>query len=120
MYGFFSMMMFGAYYFALPRLTGREWASPALIRVHFWGSAAGILAYFAALTLGGVQQGLMLLDPSTPFLDVVAATLPWLEARSWAGAAMTVAHLAFTANVVLMFTRPVAVASSEPTLLAAK
>jgi cytochrome c oxidase cbb3-type subunit 1 len=119
MYGFFSMMMFGAYYFALPRLTGREWASPALIRVHFWGSSVGILAYFAVLTAGGIQQGLMLLDPSIAFIQVVEASIPWLEARSVAGIAMTVAHVAFAANVAMMLARPVEVARREPTLLAA-
>lgn len=102
MYGFFSMMMFGGYYFALPRLTGREWPSPGLIRVHFWGSALGVAAYFLALTAGGVQQGLLLLDPAVPFLEVVRASLPWLQARSWAGLAMTVAHLAFAASVARM------------------
>ncbi|MCB9610492.1 MAG: cbb3-type cytochrome c oxidase subunit I [Polyangiaceae bacterium] len=99
MYGFFSMIMFGAYYFVLPRLTGREWPSPALIQVHFWCSAIGIGVYFVALTIGGIQQGLLLADASVPFLEVVQATMPWLQARSISGLALTVAHLAFAAGV---------------------
>lgn len=118
MYGFFTMMMFGAYYFLLPRLTGREWASPGLVRVHFWGSALGILSYFLGMTVAGIQQGLLLLDPSVPFLDVVAATLPWLQLRSVSGTAMTVAHLAFAANAVAMLLNRAPVRDT-PTLLAA-
>ncbi len=117
MYGFFSMMMFGAYYFILPRLTGREWPSASLIRVHFWCSASGIIAYFVALTLGGFLQGLHLLDPSMPFIDVVKATIPWLTARSWAGAAMTVAHIAFTISIVRIVSG-LAPNRGAPTLLA--
>jgi cytochrome c oxidase cbb3-type subunit 1 len=118
MVGFFSMMMFGAYYFVFPRLTGREWASPGLIRLHFWGSAIGIVTYFLALTAGGVQQGLALLDPATPFLDVVAATIPWLKLRSVSGTAMTVAHVAFAVNVGAMVLGRAPVRGT-PTLLAA-
>jgi cytochrome c oxidase cbb3-type subunit 1 len=118
MYGFFSMMMFGAYYFVLPRLTGREWASPGLIRVHFWCSAVGILTYFGALTVGGIVQGLALLDPATPFLDVVRGTLPWLELRSVAGIGMTVAHVAFAVNVGAHLVGAAPRASAQPTLLA--
>ena len=117
MYGFFSMMMFGAYYFILPRLTGREWPSVSLIRVHFWCSAFGIAVYFLALTAGGVQQGLLLLDPGVPFLEVVQATLPWLQARSWAGVALTIAHIAFAISVAQMVLG-LAPARGTPTLLA--
>ena len=116
MYGFFSMMMFGGYYFIFPRLTGREWASVGLIRLHFWGSALGILLYFAALTVAGIEQGLMLLDPTVPFLDVVRATIPWLELRSVAGTGMTIAHIAFAINVAAMFTDRAPVRGT-PTLL---
>lgn len=119
LYGFFSMIMFGAYYFILPRLTGREWASPNLIRVHFWGAAIGILAYFGALTIAGVEQGLLLLDPSVPFVDIVARTIPWLQLRSVSGTAMTVAHIAFAINVGAILTGAAANERDTPTLLAA-
>jgi len=117
MYGFFSMMMFGAFYFMMPRLTGREWASPGLIRVHFWGSALGIATYFVGMTAAGVEQGLLLLDPTVPFVDVVKATLPYLQLRSVSGTAMTIAHVAFAVNLgaMLLHRAPV---RDTPTLLA--
>ena len=41
-YAFFSMTMFGAMYYIVPRLVGCEWLSASLIRVHFWASGYGI------------------------------------------------------------------------------
>ncbi len=103
-YSFFSMVMFGAIYYIAPRLTGREWHSAPLIKVHFWGTALGILAYWTLLSFGGVLQGLALGDPDVPFLDVVATTVPYLWLRTLAGVLMTVGHVAFAVLAWRMFT----------------
>ena len=47
------MVMFGAMYYIVPRLTGWEWASARLIQAHFWFTAVGVLLYVALLTWGG-------------------------------------------------------------------
>ena len=36
LYAFFTMIMFGAMYYIVPRLTGGEWKSAGMIKVHFW------------------------------------------------------------------------------------
>src|SRR5690606_20147132 len=36
MYAFFTMVMFGAMYFILPRILNKEWPSAGLISLHFW------------------------------------------------------------------------------------
>jgi cytochrome c oxidase cbb3-type subunit 1 len=99
LYGFFSMIMFGAYYYILPRLTRNEWASAHLIKLHFWTAAIGIIAYFVALTWGGWFQGQMMNDPSIPFLKTVEYTKPYLVARSISGAFMTIANFTFAVLV---------------------
>jgi cytochrome c oxidase cbb3-type subunit 1 len=66
-----------------------------LIRIHFWTTAVGIALYFLSLTWGGWYQGIKLSDSDVPFMDIVNYTLPYLQARSWSGALMTVGHLAF-------------------------
>jgi len=98
-YGFVSLILFGAAYFMLPRLLGREWSRPALIKWHFWLSLIGITLYVGALSIGGVLQGLAMLDPEVPFIDTVQLTLPYLHARSVGGTLMTIAHLIFAYNV---------------------
>ncbi|MDB5309785.1 MAG: hypothetical protein JWO38_3987 [Gemmataceae bacterium] len=104
-YGFFTMIMFGLFYYMVPRLTGREWASPGLIRVHFWSSAVGITIYFVALSIAGWWQGRMLNDPNVPFANIVRYVTPFLAIRSYiAGPLMTVGHVSFaillTANLM--------------------
>lgn len=116
LYGFVSMVFFGAIYFIVPRITGREWPSARLISLHFWCAAIGIALYFGALTVGGWLQGTAMLDAARPFMDSVELTLPYLKGRSLGGALMVVGHLVFVAHFVwLLARRPQA--SGVPTLL---
>jgi cytochrome c oxidase cbb3-type subunit 1 len=101
-YAFFTMIMFGAIYYIMPRLTRTEWASSMLIKVHFWCTAIGMSMYWVGLTWAGIQQGLLMNNPDVPFLDVVAYTMPWLASRSVAGVLMTVGHIAFAVLVFEM------------------
>ena len=100
-YGFVAMIFFGLFYYMVPRLTGREWASSGLIRLHFWCSAVGITIYFVALSIGGWWQGRMLNNPNVPFGAITTYTKPYLFARTLAGVLMTVGHLAFAALFVM-------------------
>jgi cytochrome c oxidase cbb3-type subunit I len=100
-YGFFTMIMFGATYYIMPRLTGREWASARLIRIHFWLCALGIVFYFTALSIGGWYQGLALIDSNVPFIQIVQNTIPYLIMRTMAGVMLTVGHIVFATLVVM-------------------
>lgn len=71
LYGFYTMTMFGAVYYILPRLTGREFASARLMRLHFWCVALGITMMFLVLTLGGAVQGLDWNQAKRPLHDFV-------------------------------------------------
>jgi len=103
-YSFFTMVMFGAIYYMGPRLTGREWASARLIKVHFWATATGMLIYWVGLTWGGVFEGLKLDNPDIAILDVVRYTVPFLWSRSVAGALMATGHVVFAVLCWKMFT----------------
>ncbi len=105
MYGFVSMVIFGGLYFALPRILDVRWPKPALISLHFWLVVAGFAVYIVTLSIGGILQGLILLDPARPFMDSVAVTLPWLQGRSIGGALMTLGHLVFAWHFVLITAR---------------
>jgi len=94
-YGFVAMVLFGGMYFLLPRLAEREWPHPRLIAAHFWGAVSGILVYVVALSVGGILQGLAMLDPKRPFMDSVAVTIPYLHARTIGGLLMTLSHFVF-------------------------
>lgn len=119
MYAFVTMMLFGTMYYMMPRLTGKEWPSRWLIRIHFWGCALGILHYWIVLSIGGIKQGLWMLDDTVPFMEIVKRMLPYLEQRSWAGAAMTLGHLAFAISFVWLLTSKPG-SKTGPTLLGGK
>jgi cytochrome c oxidase cbb3-type subunit I len=104
-YGFVTMVLFGSMYYIVPRLTGGEWPSGRLISLHFWLALGGIAVYVVALSIGGVQQGLALLDPKAPFQQSVDAARPYLAIRTFAGFVLTAAHLIFAAHVILAFKR---------------
>lgn len=122
MYAFFSMVMFGAIYYMMPRLVNREWPSATLISVHFWSTAIGISIYVFGLSLGGLIQGWDLNAVSDKgelvydFLAVVQRTVPYLISRSLAGMLITVGHLAFAVSFVWMLVQKKAPAASAPTL----
>jgi cytochrome c oxidase cbb3-type subunit 1 len=105
MYGFVSMVIFGGVYFAMPRILDTPWPRPALISLHFWLVVAGFAVYLVTLSIGGLLQGLVLLDPARPFMESVAVTVPWLQGRSIGGLLMTLGHLAFAAHFVLIVVR---------------
>lgn len=131
-YAFFSMVMFGAIYFLLPRLLLTDWSFGKLMAVHFWASSLGIALYLFALTVGGFKQGqeLNVLPLGAdgkpglpvPFLDIVQHSLPWLQAGTCALILLTVGHVAFAINFVSTLLQSVcptarAAAAAGPVLL---
>src|SRR5690606_12526608 len=89
LYGFFSMVMFGAMYYIIPRLVGCEWLSASFIRLHFWGSAYGWGMTILMLLLAGYSQGAMqatvhetYASPGVDFMLSVQAALPFLRGRT--------------------------------------
>jgi cytochrome c oxidase cbb3-type subunit 1 len=102
LYGFVSFVFFGAMYFAMPRVTAREWPFPWMVTAHFWLVSGGFALYFASLTAGGWLQGLAMLDGARPFMDSVALTLPYLKGRSLGGAFMVLGHLVFAAHFIAL------------------
>jgi cytochrome c oxidase cbb3-type subunit 1 len=105
LYGFFTMVMFGAIYFVMPRVMAWEWPYPKLIALHFWLVLLGFSIYFVGLTIGGWRQGLAMLDAAKPFMESVRITLPYLKSRSVGGAIMTLGHLVFAGHFIAMTLR---------------
>jgi cytochrome c oxidase cbb3-type subunit 1 len=102
LYGFFSLVMFGSIYFIMPRVMKWEWPYPWMISAHFWLVAGGFGIYFIGLSFGGWYQGLAMLDKDTPFMQSVALTIPYLQARSIGGGLMTLGHLVFALHFFMM------------------
>ncbi|NOS69885.1 MAG: hypothetical protein HOP33_08135 [Verrucomicrobia bacterium] len=74
LYSFFAMTLFAAAYHILPRVTGAR-ICPHRIRIHFFLAMPGSLLMTLPLVVGGVLQGVKLLNPETPFLDASKSAL---------------------------------------------
>ena len=114
-YGFFSMTMFGAIYYILPRVAGMELPYPKLIRAHLWLAGIGILLLIP-LAVGGLVEGLKLRNPGVAFTEVSKVTLNFLRASTLGDFMVAAGHLVFLANVIGLvnrFLRPRALAGYE-------
>ncbi|PQJ28949.1 cbb3-type cytochrome c oxidase subunit I [Rubritalea profundi] len=117
LYGFFSMSMFGAIYFIVPRVTNREWISVGLIRQHFWLSLYGVvfIGLFCCI-LGAFMHGYALETFTVPaesaqdrlYAYTVGVTTGWVF--------VAVANVFFCLHLLLMWLR-LGRRSSHPTLL---
>lgn len=104
-YLFATLSLFGTMYYMLPRLVGREWPQPNLIRWHFWLVVSGMVIYVVGLSIGGVFQGLDLINPNLPFEASVKVIIPYLWIRSFAALLLTLGHLIFVYHVYLLVSR---------------
>lgn len=98
-YGFVSLVMFGAFYYMLPYLSGRNWPWPRLLALHYWLAVGGFAVYFFSLSIGGVLQGFGLLEAGRSFAEITRGTIPYLQARSIGGSLMTLGHFVFAFHI---------------------
>ncbi|MEO8204702.1 MAG: cbb3-type cytochrome c oxidase subunit I [Chthoniobacterales bacterium] len=101
-YAFFTMTIFGAMYYIIPRLTGWEWPCSSLIRWHFWLTAIGITMVVLCLSFGGLIQGFALGDDKVNFVTSIKLVSPFRLTAAFCGIFIVFAHLLFAANFVLM------------------
>ena len=102
LYGFFTITMFGAIYYILPRAVGVEFAFPKFIRLQHWLAMTGIILFVAALVIGGVAQGIKLNNSHAAFADSTKAALPFLRASTLGLLLMLLANLLFALNIFAM------------------
>jgi cytochrome c oxidase cbb3-type subunit 1 len=110
-YGCASMVVFGASYFILPRLTGALWPSAKLVHVHFWATALGFIAAVVAWLVGGWQNGQLLADPAVAYADVLRAESSWFLVLKISAVLLLVGHVAFALNAFGMILKAPAPAS---------
>lgn len=102
---FFSMVIYGAIYYILPRLVGCEWLSSSMITLHFYGAAYGGGMMVAMLLLGGVASGLSFVDPNATFAQIIQIGQVYLPGRSLAWVLFSMGNLVFALHFALMLLR---------------
>jgi cytochrome c oxidase cbb3-type subunit I len=105
LYGFFSMAMFGAMAFIVPRLAQCEWPSGKLLRTQYWATTYGALTLIVTSVVGGLSQGASVFDPESPWSLVVTIIKPYATGRVLAFVFLFVANLIFIRNLWSMILR---------------
>ena len=102
-YGFFSMTVFGAIYFIVPRVTGAEWPSGKRIRTHFWFSTYGIITLIVTMLIGGIAQGGNLAQWNQDFSTSFVNSAAYVVGRALAWAMISFSNIFFLYQLTLMF-----------------
>ncbi|HVU24439.1 MAG TPA: cbb3-type cytochrome c oxidase subunit I [Opitutus sp.] len=112
--GAFSMTIFGAIYFLVPRLTNRPWPSTPLIRAHFAAAFIGTTGIVLGLAAAGIVQGRDLNNAAVSFADIAAHTRVWLEIAAAAQAVLLFGNALLAFHFVrLLVCRPAVPAASQ-------
>ncbi|WP_163272990.1 cytochrome-c oxidase, cbb3-type subunit I [Chelativorans alearense] len=106
--GWVGMITFGAVYFMVPKLWGRERLySLRLVTWHFWLATLGIVVYAAVMWVSGIQQGLMWREYDDQgflvysFAETVAAMYPYYVVRAVGGLLFLSGALVMAYNITM-------------------
>ncbi len=116
LYGFFSLVMFGATYFIVPRVTRREWLSRRLIKMHFLFSVYGVVFVSLIALFGGLLQGAGQEDWQQPWTVASEYGRPYAVTITFAWCLILFSNIFFFLHLALMWLR-LGRRSSHPTLL---
>ena len=101
-YMFFTMAMFGAIYFIIPRITGCEWVSGKWIRLHFWGSAYACIFLCILLLVAGFSQGAAIESWGRDYLSATLFSRGYLVGRIIMWLFLLLANFTFLRHLALM------------------
>ena len=99
--GWNAFVTFGALYYLVPVISGRELHSARWANIHFWLALSGVVLYMLSMWGAGVTQGLLWLNLDEngeikySFADIMRAVAPYYWARLLGG-------VLFLAGAVLM------------------
>jgi cytochrome c oxidase cbb3-type subunit 1 len=116
-YGFFTMSVFGAIYFIVPRIVGCEWPNGGLIRFHFWFSAYGVGAIAAFMLFAGMAQGHVIGNYTEEFIVAVNRGKPYLAALAIGWFLIGLSNVSFVSQLALMAIRRGRRDDEGPTLI---
>jgi cytochrome c oxidase cbb3-type subunit I len=106
LYGFCSLILFGAIYYLLPRLLDRRIIFEGVAEFHFWLGLVGFALLWFDLTIGGLIQGFGLQDAKVS-MDAIGDLLkPFLMIQSVAALIIFAANVAFAIAVGLILLVP--------------
>jgi len=80
--GVFTPAALAGLYFAIPRITGKAWASEVLIDQHLKVTIVGVILLVGGLIASSVLQAQILADKDATFNELIESMKPWLLCTS--------------------------------------
>ena len=106
LYGFVGMALLGCIYLFLPKVTGTDWNKPGQWQGIFWTYAIGTSLVTIAFLVGGWKHGKGLINPDTPFMDVLRGGItPFIRMSTLGELLILIAASLLVWNVSVMFCR---------------
>jgi cbb3-type cytochrome c oxidase subunit I len=107
--GTFGFVAWGAIYYCVPRVSGRQWYSRRLANAHFWLSLVGTTIMMTSLTIAGLAQAAAW-EEGTPVYRGVIMVSPYMGMRAFSGLLIVIGQLLFVYNILktLVFTEETA------------
>jgi cytochrome c oxidase cbb3-type subunit I len=105
LYGVFSLTIFAATYFIVPRVTCREWPSSRLIKIHFMFSVYGTIFVALVAVFGGLMQGMGQEDWKTPWASAAGFTRPYAVTITLSWLMILLANGFFFLQLLVMWLR---------------
>ena len=102
--GFMAMILFGAIYYIVPRVTGIEWPMPKAVSWHFRCAVAGVVLLVLPLAVGGILQG-MRLNAQVEFMQLTRATLPFLRISTLGDTLLLIGQFLLSLNIIVLSVR---------------
>ncbi|MBC7466651.1 MAG: cytochrome-c oxidase, cbb3-type subunit I [Bdellovibrio sp.] len=105
--GWNGFLIFGIFYYLVPKLWKTELYSKKLANQHFWIGLTGVLFYYISMVTAGITQGLMwrAIDPKgqlvyPDFIETVTRIIPLYWVRALGGSLYIVGYILFVYNIV--------------------
>lgn len=105
--GWNGFLIFGIFYYLVPRLWKTELYSKKLANQHFWIGLTGVLFYYISMVTAGITQGLMwrAIDPKgqlvyPDFIETVTRIVPLYWVRAIGGSLYIIGYILFVYNII--------------------
>lgn len=97
--GTFGFVAWGAVYYVLPRVSGRQWYSRRLAVSHYWLTLTGTVLMITALTIAGLAQAAAW-EEGIPVYRGALMVAPFMGLRAFSGLLIVLGQVLFLYNVL--------------------
>ncbi|HJW33896.1 MAG TPA: cbb3-type cytochrome c oxidase subunit I, partial [Holophagaceae bacterium] len=98
--GTFGFVAWGAIYYCVPRVTGKQWYSRRLANAHYWLSLSGTIIMMIALTVAGLAQAAAWEEGTVVYRTVIQVA-PFMGLRVFSGVLIVTGQVLLVYNILM-------------------